>query len=52
LTLELGDPAASAHQLEIDPADERQRRLEETTDRARRRFGSTAIGPAALYRAA
>jgi DNA polymerase-4 len=52
MTIELGDPAAAAHQLMLDPTDERQRRLEEATDRARRRFGPTAIGPALLYRAA
>jgi DNA polymerase-4 len=52
MTIELGDPAAAAHQLNFDPTDERQRRLEEATDRARRRFGPTTIGPALLYRAA
>ncbi len=52
MTLELGDPAAATHQLALDPADERQRDLEAATDRARRRFGPTAIGPALLYRAA
>ena len=52
MTIELGDPAAAAHQLMLDPADERQHRLEAATDRARRRFGPTAIGPGALYRAA
>ena len=52
MTIELGDPAAAAHQLMLDPADERLSRLEAATDRARRRFGPTAIGPGALYTAA
>ncbi|MCF3962412.1 DNA polymerase Y family protein [Streptomyces fuscigenes] len=36
------------HQLTFDPADERSRRLEETADRVRARFGPGAIGPGAL----
>jgi DNA polymerase-4 len=52
MALDLGDPAAATHQLALDPTDDRQRSLEVATDRARRRFGPTAIGPALLYRAA
>ena len=52
MTLELGNLAAAAHQLTLDPGDERRHRLEAATDRARRRFGPTAIGPALLYKAA
>ncbi|WP_329458558.1 DNA polymerase Y family protein [Streptomyces sp. NBC_01497] len=36
------------HQLTFDPADDRSRRLEETADRVRARFGPSAIGPGAL----
>jgi nucleotidyltransferase/DNA polymerase involved in DNA repair len=36
------------HQLTFDPADDRSRRLEETADRVRARFGPGAIGPGAL----
>ncbi|MGQ4513918.1 DinB/UmuC family translesion DNA polymerase [Streptomyces sp. DW26H14] len=35
-------------QLTFDPADDRSRRLEETADRVRARFGPSAIGPGAL----
>jgi len=52
VTVELGDQTTAPHQLTLDPADERHRRLEAATDRARRRFGPTTIGPATLYRAA
>ncbi|MFC1431378.1 hypothetical protein ACEZDB_12055 [Streptacidiphilus sp. N1-3] len=51
VTMELGDRAA-AHQLTLDPANERDCRIEVAVDRARRRFGPTTIGPAALCRAA
>ena len=42
----------AAHQLSLDPGDERARRIEEVTDRARRRFGPHAARPAALHGAA
>lgn len=38
----------AAHQLTFDPGDDRARRIEEATDRARERFGPDAIRPAAL----
>jgi DNA polymerase-4 len=52
VTVELGDQTTATHQLTLDPADERDRRLEAATDRARRRFGPTTIGPATIHRAA
>ncbi|PWI42321.1 hypothetical protein [Streptomyces sp. ICBB 8177] len=42
----------ASHQLALDPADERARRLEEVTDRARALFGPAAAGPAGLLGAA
>ncbi|MEH0422160.1 ImpB/MucB/SamB family protein [Streptomyces sp. B21-083] len=42
-------PAGSAyHQLSLDPGDARARAAEAAADRARRRFGSKAVRPAAL----
>ncbi|MEZ0096150.1 hypothetical protein, partial [Streptacidiphilus sp. EB129] len=52
LTVELADQTTATHQLTLDPADERGHRLEAATDKARRRFGPTTIGPAMLYHAA
>ncbi|MEZ0096246.1 hypothetical protein ABH925_007453, partial [Streptacidiphilus sp. EB129] len=52
LTVELADQTTATHQLTLDPADERDHRLEAATDKARRRFGPTTIGPAMLYHAA
>ena len=37
----------ATRQLSLDPADERRRRAERAADRARRRFGARAVGPAA-----
>ena len=36
------------HQLTLDPADDKARRMEAAADRARGRFGSAAVHPAAL----
>ncbi|PRH80612.1 hypothetical protein C6N75_03245 [Streptomyces solincola] len=42
-------PAAhAAHQLSLDPADDKVRRLEAVADRARARFGDGVIGPGTL----
>ncbi|MFD5747805.1 ImpB/MucB/SamB family protein [Streptomyces sp. NPDC127033] len=42
-------PAAHAHrQLSLDPGEDRARAAEAAADRARRRFGPTAVRPAAL----
>ncbi|MCK8681398.1 DNA polymerase Y family protein [Streptomyces lichenis] len=42
-------PAANAaHQLSLDPADDKVRRLEAVADRARARFGEGVIGPGTL----
>ncbi|MER7835976.1 ImpB/MucB/SamB family protein [Streptomyces sp. NPDC096040] len=42
-------PAAAAHrQLSMDPGDDHARTAEAAADRARRRFGPEAVGPAAL----
>jgi DNA polymerase IV len=52
LALRAEDPADAAgapHQLSLDPADERRRRAEAAADRARRRFGRRAAGPAAAH---
>jgi len=38
------------HQLTLDPADDKARRIEAATDRARARFGLAAVKPAALIR--
>ncbi|MFF4714748.1 hypothetical protein ACFY2V_25600 [Streptomyces eurythermus] len=38
----------AAHQLTFDPADEKTRRIEETADRARAKFGPRAVFPGAL----
>ncbi|MET9802681.1 hypothetical protein [Streptomyces sp. NPDC006368] len=38
----------AAHQLSLDPADEKARRLEAVADRARARFGPGVIGPGSL----
>ncbi|GAA1895728.1 hypothetical protein GCM10009716_02270 [Streptomyces sodiiphilus] len=42
----LADAAGAARQLSLDPGDERRRRAEAAADRARRRFGPRAAGPA------
>ncbi|MBP0457783.1 DNA polymerase Y family protein [Streptomyces montanisoli] len=44
----LAPEARATRQLTLDPADERARRLEETADRARARFGPSAIRPGTL----
>jgi DNA polymerase-4 len=44
---DLADADHAPRQLSLDPADERRRRAEEAADRARRRFGRRAAGPAA-----
>ncbi|UCM87103.1 DNA polymerase Y family protein [Streptomyces marincola] len=44
---DLADAAHTTRQLSLDPADERRRRAEAAADRARRRFGRRAAGPAA-----
>ncbi|MFI8932808.1 DNA polymerase thumb domain-containing protein [Streptomyces sp. NPDC053474] len=44
----LGPADQAAHQLTFDPADERARRIEAVADRARRKFGATAIVPGSL----
>ncbi|MEU2440808.1 hypothetical protein ACFY9A_13780 [Streptomyces rubradiris] len=38
----------AAHQLTFDPVDEKARRIEETADRARAKFGPRAVFPGAL----
>ncbi|WP_326600770.1 DNA polymerase Y family protein [Streptomyces sp. NBC_01803] len=43
---ELTDAARATRQLSLDPGDERRRRAEVAADRARRRFGPGAVGPA------
>ncbi|MFS7876482.1 helix-hairpin-helix domain-containing protein [Streptomyces asiaticus] len=42
----LTDAGLAAHQLTFDPADEKSRRLEAAADRARARFGVSAVRPA------
>ncbi|WP_254885883.1 helix-hairpin-helix domain-containing protein [Streptomyces sp. NA02950] len=42
----LMDAELAAHQLTFDPADEKSRRLEAAADRARARFGASAVRPA------
>ncbi|WP_435241409.1 DNA polymerase Y family protein [Streptomyces cucumeris] len=42
----LTDAGLAAHQLTFDPADEKSRRLEAAADRARARFGPSAVRPA------
>ncbi|WHX21845.1 hypothetical protein QFW82_34885 [Streptomyces malaysiensis subsp. malaysiensis] len=42
----LMDAGLAAHQLTFDPADEKSRRLEAAADRARARFGISAVRPA------
>ncbi|MDF2256475.1 DNA polymerase Y family protein [Streptantibioticus ferralitis] len=44
----LADAELAAHQLTLDPGDDRARRIEEVTDRARARFGAGVVGPAAV----
>ncbi|MFJ3310895.1 hypothetical protein ACIPSA_49795 [Streptomyces sp. NPDC086549] len=48
LTAELTDAAAAVHQLTFDPDDTKARRIEAAADRARRRYGTDAVLPAAL----
>ncbi|MDT0305811.1 hypothetical protein RM780_02380 [Streptomyces sp. DSM 44917] len=48
----LADAAQAHRQLSLDPADERRRRAEAAADRARRRFGTGAAGPAGALGAA
>ncbi len=43
----LNDAELAAHQLSLDPGDDKARRIEEATDRARARFGAGVLGPAA-----
>ncbi|WP_391858578.1 DNA polymerase Y family protein [Streptomyces rugosispiralis] len=42
----LTDAGLASHQLTFDPADEKSRRLEAAADRARARFGVSAVRPA------
>jgi DNA polymerase-4 len=49
---DLADAAETSRQLSLDPADERRRRAEAAADRARRRFGRRAAGPAGQLGAA
>ncbi|MBI0300140.1 hypothetical protein JBE04_38200 [Streptomyces sp. PRKS01-29] len=42
----LTDAGLASHQLTFDPADEKSRRLEAAADRARARFGISAVRPA------
>ncbi|NBM17227.1 DNA polymerase thumb domain-containing protein [Streptomyces sp. GC420] len=44
----LGPAERAAHQLSLDPADEKARRLEAAADRARARFGPGAVVPGSL----
>ena len=44
----LGPADRAAHQLSLDPADERVRRLEAVADRIRARFGPDAVKPGTL----
>ncbi|MFF3761459.1 hypothetical protein [Streptomyces sp. NPDC002185] len=44
----LRDAEGAAHQLSLDPADEKTRRIEAVADRARARFGPRAILPGSL----
>ncbi|MCX4678274.1 hypothetical protein OG413_23650 [Streptomyces sp. NBC_01433] len=44
----LGDAERAPHQLSLDPADERARRIEEVSDRLRARFGPQAVKPGRL----
>ncbi|MFD9613773.1 hypothetical protein ACFWWS_30895 [Streptomyces sp. NPDC059083] len=44
----LRDAEGTAHQLSLDPADEKTRRIEAVADRARARFGPRAILPGSL----
>ncbi|KAF4406228.1 DNA polymerase Y family protein [Streptomyces lycii] len=46
---DLTDAASAAHQLTFDPADEKSRRVEAVTDRARARFGAAAVRPASAF---
>lgn len=43
---DLGAASLSAHQLSLDPGEERARRAEAAADRARARFGAGAVRPA------
>ncbi|MQS37804.1 hypothetical protein FFZ77_19885 [Streptomyces katsurahamanus] len=47
---ELRPDAYATVQLSLDPADDRARRIESSADRARARFGETAVRPATLAR--
>lgn len=47
---DLTDASEVARQLSLDPGEERRRRAEAAADRARRRFGSRAAGPAGGHR--
>ncbi|WP_079127471.1 DNA polymerase Y family protein [Streptomyces sp. TP-A0874] len=44
---ELTDAERAVHQLSFDPADDKSRRIEAAADRARARFGFSAVRPAA-----
>ncbi|MFD9423452.1 MULTISPECIES: hypothetical protein [unclassified Streptomyces] len=44
----LGDAERASHQLSLDPADERARRIEEVSDRLRAKFGPQAVKPGRL----
>ncbi|GAA3936399.1 hypothetical protein GCM10022244_51120 [Streptomyces gulbargensis] len=45
---DLGPAEGAAHQLSLDPADEKARRIEAVADRARAKFGPRAVLPGAL----
>ncbi|MGW8380385.1 hypothetical protein [Streptomyces sp. ODS28] len=49
---QLGPAEHAVRQLSFDPRAEKSRRAEEAADRARRRFGASAVGPAGLLDAA
>ncbi|WP_199546326.1 hypothetical protein [Streptomyces sp. N35] len=44
----LTDAEHERHQLTLDPADDKRRRIEQAADQARRRFGPAAVVPGAL----
>ncbi|MFD7923908.1 hypothetical protein ACFV3R_32480 [Streptomyces sp. NPDC059740] len=46
---DLGRAENAARQLSFDASDDKARRIEAAIDRARARFGATAVGPAARY---
>ncbi|RLU82521.1 hypothetical protein CTZ27_29775 [Streptomyces griseocarneus] len=48
LRADLADDRCTAHQLTLDPGDERRRRIEAVIDRTETRYGRGALAPAAL----